>query len=178
MATKEITEDSKAKSNETGEEIADLESDIQKEIAKLDYYTEQVDELIEIEDYKEMKVITSRVEVIQNRISDLIGKIEEMKIEQGLTSRSVKQWKKETKEKYSHMLAQNDKLCKVLNQKECEIHEENLRKDNEKKEREQLREEKRILERQKQLAEMEEKMRRERFEQEKAIMEERNRVQN
>ena len=173
MATKEITEDSKAESNETGEEITDLESDIQKEIAKLDYYTEQVDELIETEDYKEMKVITSRVEVIQNRISDLIGKIEEMKIEQGLTSRSVRQWKKETKEKYSHMLAQNDKLCKVLSQKECEINEENLRKDNEKKEREQLREEKRILERQKQLAEMEEKMRQERFEQEKAIMEER-----
>ena len=37
---------------------------------------------------------------------------------------------KETKEKYSHMLAQNDKLCKVLNQKECEIDEENLRKEN------------------------------------------------
>ena len=91
MATKEITEDTKAESNETGEEITDLESDIQKEIAKLDYYTEQVDELIETEDYKEMKVITSRVEVIQNRISDLIGKIEEMKIEQGLTSRSVRQ---------------------------------------------------------------------------------------
>ena len=173
MATKEITEDTKAESNETGEEITDLESDIQKEIAKLDYYTEHVDELIETGDYKEMKVITSRVEVIQNRISDLIGKIEEMKIEQGLKSRSVRQWKKETKEKHSHMLAQNDKLCKVLNPKECEINEENLRKDNEKKEREQLREEKRILERQKQLAEMEEKMRRERFEQEKAIMEER-----
>ena len=173
MATKEITEDTEAESNETGEEITDLESDIQKEIAKLDYYTEQVDELFETEDYKEMEVITSRVEVIQNRISDLIGKIEEMKIEQGLTSRSVRQWKKETKEEYSHMLAQNDKLCKVLNQKKCEINEENLRKDNEKKEREQLREEKRILERQKQLAEMEEKMRQERFEQEKAIMEER-----
>ena len=43
----------------------------------------------------------------------------------------------------------------------------------EKKEREQLREEKRILGRQKQLAEIEEKMRQERFEQEKAIMEER-----
>ena len=28
MATKEITEDSKAESNETGEEITDLESDI------------------------------------------------------------------------------------------------------------------------------------------------------
>ena len=64
-----------------------------------------MDELIEIEDCKEIKVITSRVEVIQNRISDLISKIEEMKIEQGLTSRSVRQWKKETKEKYSHMLA-------------------------------------------------------------------------
>ena len=97
MATKEITEDSKAESNKTGEEITNLESDIQKEIAKLDYYTEQVDELIEIEDYKEMNVITSRVEVIQNRISDLTGKIEEMKIEQGLTPRSVRQWKKKPK---------------------------------------------------------------------------------
>ena len=48
MATKEITEDNKAESNETGEEITDLESDIQKEIAKLDYYTEQVDELMEL----------------------------------------------------------------------------------------------------------------------------------
>ena len=28
------------------------------------------------------------------------------------------------------MLAQNDRLCKVLNQKECEIDEENLRKEN------------------------------------------------
>ena len=55
-----ITEDSKAESNETGEEITDLESDIQKEIAKLDYYTEQVDELIETEDYKEMKVINKQ----------------------------------------------------------------------------------------------------------------------
>ena len=97
MATKEITEDSNAESNETGEEITDLESDIQKEIAKLDYYTGQVDELIETEDYKEMKVITSRVEVIQNRISDLIGKIKEMKIEQGLTLRSVRQWKRKPK---------------------------------------------------------------------------------
>ena len=173
MADKKITEDSKAESNETGEEITDLESDIQKEIEKLDYHTEQLDELIEIEDYNEMKVITSRVEVVQNRISDLIGKIEEIKIEQGLTSRPIKQWKKETKEKYSHMLAQNEKLCKILNQKECEINEENLRKDNVKKERKQLREEKKILEKQKQLADMEEKMRRERFEQEKAIMEER-----
>ena len=50
MVTKEITEDSKAESNETGEEITDLESNIQKEIAKLDYYTEQVDELIETEE--------------------------------------------------------------------------------------------------------------------------------
>ena len=174
MATKEITEDSKGESNVTGEEITDLESDIQKEIAKLDYYTEQVDELIECEDYKEMKVISSRVDVIQNRISDLIGKIEEIKIEQGLTSWSVRQWKKETKEKYSYVLAQNEELCKVLNQKESEINEENLRKDNyDKKEGEQLREEKRMLERQKQLAEMEEKMRQERFEQEKATMEER-----
>ena len=134
MATKEIAEDSKAESNETGEEITDLESDIQKDIAKLDYYTEQVDELIEIEDYKEMKVITSRVEVVQNRISDLIGKIEDIKIEQELTSRSVRQWKKGNQKKYSHMLVQNEKLCKVLNQKECEINEENLRKDNEKNE--------------------------------------------
>ena len=84
MATKEITEDSKAESNETGEKITDLESDTQKEIAKLDYYTEQVDELIETEDYKEIKVITSRAGVIQNRISDLIGKIEEMKNRAGI----------------------------------------------------------------------------------------------
>ena len=67
------------------------EIDIGKEIAKLNYYTEQADELIEIGDAIEMEIATNRVKVIHNKIIELTGKVEEMKLEQGESSRSVRQ---------------------------------------------------------------------------------------
>ena len=71
------------------------------------------------------------------------------------------------------MLAENEKLVEILKAREADIEAENLRKEHEKKEREQVREEERSIGRQKQLAELEEKLRQERFEQERIILEER-----
>eukprot|EP00795_Rhopilema_esculentum_P017883 gene17883-biopygen2028 len=149
------------------------EIDIEKEIAKLNYYTEQTDELIEIGDTVEMEIATNRVKVIHNKIIDLTGRIEEMKLEQGESSRSVRQWKKDVKDKYTGMLEQNEKMLRALTQIETQTREEGLRREFERKQIEQLREDKRMLERQKQLADDEEKIRRERYLQEKSLWEER-----
>eukprot|EP00795_Rhopilema_esculentum_P008405 gene8405-biopygen9466 len=149
------------------------EIDIEKEIAKLNYYTEQTDELIEIGDTVEMEIATNRVKVIHNKIIDLTGRIEEMKIEQGESSRSVRQWKKDVKDKYTGMLEQNEKMLRALTQIETQTREEGLRREFERKQIEQLREDKRMLERQKQLADHEEKIRKERYLQEKSLWEER-----
>ena len=71
-----------------------VKTKLRKEIAKLNYYTEQADELIEIGDAIEMESATNRVKVIHNEIIELTGKVEEMRPEQGESSRSVRQWKK------------------------------------------------------------------------------------
>eukprot|EP00795_Rhopilema_esculentum_P015931 gene15931-biopygen5314 len=147
--------------------------DIEKEIAKLNYYTEQTDELIEIGDTVEMEIATNRVKVIHNKIIDLTGRIEEMKLEQGESSRSVRQLKKDVKDKYTGMLEQNEKMLRALTQIETQTREEGLRREFERKQIEQLREDKRMLERQKQLADHEEKISRERYLQEKSLWEER-----
>jgi len=162
--TETITEDGQC----LGPEI-----DIGKEINMLQYYTEQADELIGIGDTIEMEIATKRVEVIHNKIIHLTGQIEEMKLEQGESSRSVRQWKKDTKDKYVGMLEQNGKMLRALSRIENQSIEEHLRRELDRKEIEQQREDKRMLERQKQLADHEEEIRKERCMQEKSLWEER-----
>ena len=53
----------RSQQDNTGEGRREFESEIEKEIVKLNYYTEQVDELIESGDLKEMKLVACRVEV-------------------------------------------------------------------------------------------------------------------
>ena len=53
-------------------------TEIEKEIAKLQYYTEQADELVEIGETLEIEIATKRVEVIQNKITQSTGQVEEM----------------------------------------------------------------------------------------------------
>ena len=134
--TETITEDGQC----LGPEI-----DIGKEINKLQYYTEQADELIEIGDTIEMEIATKRVEVIHNKIINLTGQIEEMKLEQGESSRSVRQWKKDTKDKYVGMLEQNGKMLRALSRIENQSREEHLKRELDRKEIEQQREDKRML---------------------------------
>ena len=63
----------RSQQDNTGEVRNELESEIEKEIAKLNYYTEQVDELIESGDLKEIKLVACRVEIIVDRLSQLLS---------------------------------------------------------------------------------------------------------
>ena len=78
-----------------------LEDDIRKENDKLGFYVEEIDELIEAKDYEEMKVVERRVSNITERLSDLIAQVPESKIDRGVSSKSVRQWNKDTKSKYT-----------------------------------------------------------------------------
>ena len=87
---------------------------INKEIGKLKYYMEQADDLIKASDFDEMQSAVVQATKISERIAELIIKSEEEKIDAGESSRNVRQWKKETKGKYSDLLAERDKLVEVL----------------------------------------------------------------
>ena len=82
-----------------------LEGEIQKEINKLKYFLEETDDLIQIQDYTEMEIVTKRAEKIANRLLDLISHAEESKIDSGTSSRSVRQWKKDVKSSYAALIA-------------------------------------------------------------------------
>ena len=59
---------------------------------------------------------------------DLISQAEEMKIDQGMSARSVRQWKKDVKARYSAFTADKERLAKFLNNRQEEIDEEMERK--------------------------------------------------
>ena len=143
------------------------EIDIGKEIAKLEYYVEQADELTETGDTIEMEIATKRVEVIHNKILYLTGQVKEIKLEQGESSRLVRQWKKDRKDKYVGLLEKNGKMLRALSQIENQTREEHSRREFDRNEIEQQREDRRLIERQKQLADREEEIRKERYKQEK-----------
>jgi len=56
-----------------------LESEIEKEINKLKYFLEEVDDLIQLKDYTEMEIVTRRAEKIIDKLSDLLSHTEELK---------------------------------------------------------------------------------------------------
>ena len=74
-----------------------LQDEIQKEINKLKYFLEETDDLIQIKDYTETEIVTKRAEKIADRLSDLVSHTEELKIDSGVSPRSVRQWKKDVK---------------------------------------------------------------------------------
>ena len=67
-----------------------LEGEIQKEINKLKYFLEETDDLIQIKDSTEMEIVTKRTDKIVDRLSNLISHDEELKIDSGASSRSVR----------------------------------------------------------------------------------------
>ena len=91
-----------------------LESEIQKEINKLKYFLEETDDLIQIKDYTEMEIVTKRADKIVDTLSDLISHAEELKIDSGASSRSVRQWKKDIKSSYAALIADKERLSKTL----------------------------------------------------------------
>ena len=60
-----------------------LESEIEKEINKLKYFLEETDDLIQLQDYTEMEIVTRRAEKIIEKLSDLVSHTEELKIDGG-----------------------------------------------------------------------------------------------
>ena len=54
-------------------------------------------------------------------MSDLVSRTEELKIERGLSPRSVRQWKKDIKSKYAALVNDNKRLRKCLDDREEEI---------------------------------------------------------
>ena len=51
---------------------------------------------------------------ITSKLSELIAQLEEIKIENGISPRTVRQWKKETKAKYAGLSSQKERLTDFL----------------------------------------------------------------
>ena len=76
-------------SEEPIDEEQRLIKEIDKEIEKVKYFMEEIDELIEIQDYSEMETVNKRAVKIITKLSDLISQTEELKIERGLSPRTT-----------------------------------------------------------------------------------------
>ena len=55
------------------------------------------------------------------KLSDLISHTEELKIERGLSPRTVRQWRKDNKSKYAASVSDNERLRKCLDDRKEEI---------------------------------------------------------
>ena len=128
------------------EDEQQLEKEIDKEIHKFKYFLDETDELIKLRDYTEMDIANRRAEKIVGKLSDLISQAEELKIDHGVSPRSVRQWKKDVKARYSTFLVDKEKLAKFLNNRQEEIDEEMERKRFEAKQEQQREEERRLTE--------------------------------
>jgi hypothetical protein len=106
----------------TGEQK--LEGDIEKEISKLKYFLEETNEITQAKDYGEMEAINNRAGKIIVKISELISQTEELKIDNGKTPRSVRQWKKETRAKYSALIEDKEKIVQQLKEKKEKAYDE------------------------------------------------------
>ena len=123
-----------------------LEKEIHKEIHKLKYFLDETDQLIKLRDYTETDIANRRAEKIVGKLSDLISQVEELKIDHGVSYRSVRQWKKDVKARYSTFLVDKEKLAKFLNNRQGELDEEMERKRFEAKREQQREEERRLTE--------------------------------
>ena len=88
-----------------------LQAEIDKEIEKLKYYLEESDELIKIEDLLEIEIINKRSELIHDMLCNIVDQVHKVNIDRGVeTARAVRQWKKDTKEKYAPWIHQMQKI--------------------------------------------------------------------
>ena len=67
------------------EDEQQLEKEIDKEIHKLKYFLDKMDELIKLRDYTEMDIANRRAEKIIGKLADLISQAEELKIDHGVS---------------------------------------------------------------------------------------------
>ena len=74
--------------------------------------------------FRSFHVLVTTAEKIVGKLSDLVSQMEELKIDHGVSARSVRQWKKDVKARYSAFLVDKEKLAKFLNNRQEEIDEE------------------------------------------------------
>ena len=86
-----------AEKEQASEALERLERDIDKEVAKLKYYMEPADQLIEDKDYLEMEIPVKQGTQIIGKITDLILQLEGLKLDLGASARDVRKWKKDKK---------------------------------------------------------------------------------
>jgi uncharacterized protein YqgV (UPF0045/DUF77 family) len=100
-------------SEETAEKQKEVEID--KEIEKLKYYLEPIDDIIEEGDYAEIEVVKKRTDAIFDKVNNLVASVQELKIDRGAeTQRAIRQWKKDTKDKYAQWVPKMNKLSQIL----------------------------------------------------------------
>ena len=92
-----------------------------KKLTSLTYFFKETDELIQARDYIEMEIASKRAEKIIAKLSDLVAQTEEMKLDHGASSRSVRQWKKDIKSRYSALLDERSKLVNASRNKQEEL---------------------------------------------------------
>ena len=68
-----------------------------------------------------MEIVNKQAGNIITNLSDLVSQTEELEIEQGLSPRSVRQWKKDIKSKYAASVNDNERLRKCVGDREEEI---------------------------------------------------------
>lgn len=106
-----------------------LLAEVEKEIEKLKYYLEESDEIIEEGDFVEIEVTHNRTTAIHDKLCNLIAHVQELKIERGIeTARTIRQWKKDTKERFAPWTLQMGKTENAISQRRKEIQDEIDRK--------------------------------------------------
>ena len=124
-----------------------FEKEISVEIGKLEYYLEDIDELIESDDIREIKVTSKRTDEILDRLNELVLKTQELKLEKEHTQRSVRQWRKDIKSQYAPLVKKRGKLVKVIEEteKQAETRKLDLQYANEEKLRQEVQQQERQL---------------------------------
>ena len=72
-----------------------------------------------------MSIVEQRTTKINEKLSELISRTQELKIELDVSSRSVRQWRKEVKLSYAPLVEEKGKITKALQEEQQKIrHEE------------------------------------------------------
>ena len=76
-----------------------------------------------------MNVTHNRTTAIHDKLCNLIAHVQELKIERGIeTARAIRQWKKDTKERFAPWILQMGKIENAISQRRKEIQDEIDRK--------------------------------------------------
>lgn len=75
--------------------------------------------MIESGDFKEIAVVCKRTDEIVDRLNNLVGHVQELKLERDVyPPREVRLWKKDAKVKYSPFVDKRESLLKILKKRE------------------------------------------------------------